>query len=117
MSLRNLDVAILNGEGAEMKEAVNGVERVSTVRFAVRGALAVGPMIYDGQRGGMVPDHNVSPEDKLKMYELAMKLKDTAPVDLKAEDILLIKRCVKHTMPFVYGQICEALEKDIPPVA
>lgn len=117
MSLRNLDAAIVNGEGDAMQENINGVTRLPTVRQMVRAGLNTGPMKWEERAVSFIPDPSVGAEEKLRMYDLATKCKAEGPVDLKSEEIILIKKCIGHMVPFMYGQICAALEADIPPPA
>lgn len=113
MSQRNLDQPILNNDDLPMKEQLaDGSTKATNIRMTVRACLGAGPMVFDQRSAGLIPDTNVSGTDKIRMFELGIAMKNPGPVELISDDITLIKRCINHLPPFMYGQICSALEKD-----
>lgn len=60
----------------------------------------------------LAPVEKDSGIDKVKKYELAKMIFKGKTVDLTAEDITLIKKCVGDNFPpIVVGQVFELLEK------
>lgn len=61
--------------------------------------------------GLLAPVQKESGVDKVKKYELALRIYKNDEVELSAEDIVLIKKCVgENFAPIVVGQVWELLE-------
>jgi hypothetical protein len=61
----------------------------------------------------LTPIEKESQEDKWKKYEIFKKVRDVNDeVELKAEEIALIKKCIGHFQPqLIMGQCFEMIEK------
>lgn len=56
-------------------------------------------------------EQNLSGEDKLYRWKLANKINDSVELEVKAEDIVLLKKLVaKAYAPIISGQVWEILE-------
>ena len=56
-------------------------------------------------------EKNLSGEEKLKRYELALKIKDGGIIDISVEDIALVKKLIgKMFTPLIVGQAWKNLE-------
>lgn len=61
--------------------------------------------------GLLEEEKNLSGEEKLKRYELALKIKDGGIIDISVEDIALIKKLTgKMFAPLIVGQAWKNLE-------
>ena len=76
---------------------LEGNEGEGTIGQAIRNAL-------------LANEEKDTADDKLKKYKLAMDC-IADEVDLKAEDITLIKKCVgKHFPPLVVGRVFDVID-------
>ena len=91
--------------GATMKDMDEKGDAIdATLKLATINAL-LSPAPQGEQESGV---------DKIKKYELAkMIFKSEGEVDVTAEDITLIKKCVEKSFPspMIVGQVNEMLEK------
>jgi len=76
------------------------------------GAITLKSICINSLMANYQDEKNLSGEEKFKRYELAMKISENGKdVDLKAEDISLIKQLVgKAFTPLVVGQTYKMLE-------
>lgn len=90
----NLDLPITQIDGTEFEPPMR---LVTTVFTAITTAL----------RG----DETLTPADKLQQYALAVRIHNGGVVELKAEDVAIIKdRAGKLYFTVVYGRLVELLE-------
>lgn len=93
------DVVLKNLDGQVMKDndgKGNAVD--ATLKMAIVNAV-------------LAPVQNEKGTDKIKKYELAMKVHKNKEVDLAAEDISLIKERVGELFPpLIVGQVYNLLE-------
>jgi len=93
------DVVLKNLDGQVMKDndgKGNAVD--ATLKMAIVNAV-------------LAPVQNEKGTDKIKKYELAMKVHKNKEVDLTAEDISLIKERVGELFPpLIVGQVYNLLE-------
>lgn len=107
MTKRNLNIALVWHSGKPIKEQDNTTDLVA--RTVVLNCLCSGPQGQDG-----APAHT-SAAEKYKMYKTLRKVEEQGNiVDLTADEVVMIKRCMEHMPPVTYGQVCEILETDMP---
>lgn len=88
-------------EGEPLYEADNK-KALTLKKVAIESLLAV----FEDER-------NLSGEEKVKRYELALKISGNEIVDLKAEDIALIKKLItKGYSSLVVGQAWKMIEEN-----
>jgi len=99
MSVIDVTVALKTLQGADMIEPnPEGEATTATLRMALVNAL-------------LSPVQKESGVEKIKKYDLAMKIHKNDKVDLTAEEITLLKARVGEVFPvLIVGQVFEILE-------
>lgn len=97
-----IDTPIKTIEGKDMKEMVDGQEKVITIKKFCVNAVLANPSDNAKETG----------EQKVKRYELAKKIQNAKKeIDLSSEEISLIKKEIGiNYPPIVVGQAYEILE-------
>lgn len=103
---RNFDFVFKNLNGTELKDgdaAVAGLDAALSIKTAAVNSLM----------STFEADRNLSGDEKLKRYQLAVKINGGGEVDLTAEEIALLKLLIGRAYPpLVVGQAYLLLEKD-----
>ena len=74
-------------------------------------SLTVGATLIEALLGLVDGGPAVTGEEKLDRYRLARRIRDNASINLKAEDVVLLKRLTgAFYVPVVAGQLWEILE-------
>lgn len=117
---RNLEGEIIKNQVTELDDKGNPIRDIQgfpllrtkgsfTLKLACERSLIDPPV---DQKSGR-PEH-VSGDEKLKRWELAKRIHDcNGLIDLKAEDITLLKNLIDKkypSSPLIYGQACEILD-------
>lgn len=93
---RNFDAPILNLEG----KPFDGNPTLKTICFMAINAQAMG-------------DERMTGDEKLKLFAVVSKVTSGGIVDLKAEDIAVLKERIGKTMfPVIVGRAFELLDAD-----
>jgi len=96
----NQTLKALNGEVLKDNDGKGNVVDATLKTAIVNGLLA--PVQQGKNESGL---------DKVKKYELATRVYKNDEVELTAEDIVLIKKCVgENFAPIVVGQVYEMLD-------
>lgn len=90
---KNLDTPVLDMEGEPLRESHKGAIRETTVKNYITNALA------------MANGEQVSGEEKVTRYKLAMRLIEGGEQELSPEELSLIKRVVNMYPPLILGQV------------
>jgi len=91
---KNLDIPVHDLDGEQAIDRVRGVDRPATVKHFIVNALA------------LVNGEQVSGEEKMRRYKLAMRLNEGGEQDLTPEDLSLIKSVIGVMYaPLIVGQI------------
>ena len=99
----NLQTPLLDFQGRNLPQTYFGVRSNNPVNFAFVAVTALGTAFQD--------EKNLSEIEKVKRYDLAVKLLYAEEVELTIEEAGLIKKCVgKLGSPMVYGQVDRILE-------
>lgn len=94
--LKDFNFILKNIDGSD---ASDGEESITAKMIAVNALLAS-------------PDKNESGEEKLSRYKIAMAINETGSVDLKSEEISLIKKMIGNVCTvLVVGQMYKFLDE------
>lgn len=118
MAKRNLNTVLLwhNGEPLKDRAGPEGVE--ITARPIILAGLCNGPMVADPQVEGGLRPKPISGAEKYEMYKLMRKIEAEGNiVDLKSDEIRIIRQCIEHLPPVTYGAISDVLETDMKETA
>lgn len=96
----NPEQTMKNLDGVNLTRPLeSGDTEPMTMRFAIRSALIA------------VPGQPLTPDESLRRFDLMEKFTSTKEVDLKADEIVLIKNCLAQIYgPLVVGQVVRAID-------
>ena len=93
---KDLDIPVYDLEGEQVIDRIRGEDRPATIKNFVVNALA------------LVNGEQMSGEEKMQRYKLAMRLKEGGQQSFTPEEILLIKSVVAVMYPpVIVGQVYE----------
>lgn len=98
---KDLDVPMLDMDGEQVTDRVKGVDRPATIKNFIVNSLA----LLNGEQ--------ISGEEKMIRYKLAMRLNEGGEQELTPEELVLIKKTV-GTMyaPLIVGQVFTWADSD-----
>ena len=99
--IKDLDTPVLDLDGEQVIDRVKGVDRPATVKNFIVNALA------------LVNSEQVTGEEKMKRYKLAMRLNEGGEQEFTPEDLVLIKSVVATMYsPLIVGQVYDWADND-----
>jgi hypothetical protein len=103
---RNFDFVFKNLNGTELKDG-------DSAAIGIDASLSLKSVSVNSLMATFEADKNLSGDEKLKRYLLAVKINAGSEVDLTAEEITLLKVLIGRSYPpLVVGQAYLYLEKD-----
>jgi hypothetical protein len=92
--IKDLDIPVCDLDGEQVVDRIKGVDRPATIRNVVVNALA------------LVNGEQVTGEEKMKRYKLAIRLNDGGKQDFTPEELSLIKSVIGVMYsPLIVGQV------------
>jgi hypothetical protein len=93
---KNLDISVYDLDGEPVVDRIKGMDRPATIKHFVVNALA------------LVNGEQVSGEEKMKRYKLAMRLNEGGKQEFTPEELALIKSVIGVMYsPLIVGQVYE----------